>query len=254
MRKISRHRHSFSIDRKNFTLIELLVVIAIIGILASMLLPALNQARTRAYTAQCTGNLKQFGMGEALYSASYDDYVVPLLMNNNWDNENRWCNNVGFLQCLGASLKSTYNDGTINLNAGLLCPAKPANRGGNNYTGHWYAKNMHYPGVSANDSFPSGTDPASQSFRISNLARPSLRMNIVDGVGTFVCYNDPKYMIPEKGDSSGYWMAFRHPNYMLNTLLWDGHVELLSRAQVHDGNWTQQPGYPIFDRWILSRK
>ncbi len=61
----------------NFTLIELLIVIAIIAILASMLLPALNQARVMARQQDCLGNMRHTAMACLNYSDAFNGYIFP---------------------------------------------------------------------------------------------------------------------------------------------------------------------------------
>ncbi|MEI6422476.1 MAG: type II secretion system protein [Lentisphaerota bacterium] len=79
-----------------FTMIELMVVITIILIMASLLLPALQQANEMAKRSVCTSNLKQMSYIWAANTVDYNDYY-PLIDKGAWlwDIPSAWDDSIG---------------------------------------------------------------------------------------------------------------------------------------------------------------
>ena len=76
----SRRRRANHAAVRGFTLIQLLVVIAIIGILASMLLPALGKSKSKAKLTRVLNNAKQVAIASIVYAQDNGEAIVSLAL------------------------------------------------------------------------------------------------------------------------------------------------------------------------------
>ena len=184
---------------RRFTLIELLVVIAVIAVLAGMMLPALNKARMRTLSINCTGNLKQIGTGMQSYAADCDYFPGAYLSGSgaHWYEQ----------------LKNYLPDHT----PVYRCPAEPEPKAyGTRDVLISYGVNSCNFSEPYDSSYPYRFWNPIKTSRVKHSSRTVIMADTPGGIYYFGSTRDFRRNL-----------AVRHPGYSFNGLFCDGHAETL---------------------------
>ena len=236
MRNFISDRARFSHGKRgqNFTLIELLIVIAIIAILASMLLPALNQAREKAKSTTCVNNLKQCSSANLTYANDFSDLI--LLRSNN-AREDSWGGILLENKYLPGSYTSLGNN--FLFNSVLVCPTVRKNPTADQesqlrfrtYGMPHYQNDFDYTSRTKQVALGkfaitlSGS-PSALYFSLVKMRQPSGTVMLADSgyLNTSSQFGYCVWYIPVHNITSDYGLSLRHSN-RANVAYMDGHVE-----------------------------
>jgi prepilin-type processing-associated H-X9-DG protein/prepilin-type N-terminal cleavage/methylation domain-containing protein len=193
-----------------FTLIELLIVIAIIAILASMLLPALRNARASAKRIQCASNLKSMGAGFQIYTDDNNGFLVDI--NSVTGSNHYWYQKIG-------EIIYPNIDGIADTASGsyiFRCPDKKTENGYLEYIS--YGMNCWQPNRIFGTSDPTNQYP----YKVSRVKTPSQTMLCMDSFGRDRVF--PDSMGASYAELNVKSLTNRHSDGC-NALFFDGHAD-----------------------------